>query len=124
MKSVRELVAEALETVREVEPADLAAMEGWLLIDVREPDEFAEGRAPGSRNVPRGMLEVRADLEHPKRDPSLADRGLRIACICGSGVRSALAAAALRQMGFSDPVSVRGGFTAYAAAGLPVERGG
>jgi rhodanese-related sulfurtransferase len=117
------MVNEALQYVREVEPTDLAQMQDWILLDVREPDEFAAGRPAGSVNVPRGVLEVKADLQHPKRDPALADRSLKVALICGSGVRSALAARALLEMGFQDPVSVRGGWTAYSACGLPVEKG-
>jgi rhodanese-related sulfurtransferase len=118
------MVREALQSVREIEPDEIKGLDGWTLIDVREPDEFVAGHPPGFRSVPRGILEVRADLEHPKRDPSLADRSQRVALICGSGVRSALAARALQEMGFVDPVSVRGGFTAYCKAGLPVEQGG
>lgn len=102
---------------------ELADMDGWCLLDVREPEEFAAGHPAGARNVPRGMLEVAVDLEHPKRDPSLADRGIKLALICGSGVRSALAAKALVEMGFHDPVSVRGGWAAYSSAGLPVKTG-
>lgn len=123
MKSVRDLVDEALTVIREVEVTELADMDGWCLLDVREPEEFAAGHPAGARNVPRGMLEVAVDLEHPKRDPSLADRGIKLALICGSGVRSALAAKALVEMGFHDPVSVRGGWAAYSSAGLPVKTG-
>jgi len=116
-------VDEALTVIREVEVTELADMDGWCLLDVREPEEFAAGHPAGARNVPRGMLEVAVDLEHPKRDPSLADRGIKLALICGSGVRSALAAKALVEMGFHDPVSVRGGWAAYSSAGLPVKTG-
>ncbi|MGE0001873.1 MAG: rhodanese-like domain-containing protein [Fimbriimonadaceae bacterium] len=123
MKSVQDLVDEALKVVREVEVGDLASMQDWVLLDVREPEEFASGHPAGARNVPRGMLEVAVDHEHRKRDPSLGDRSLKLALICGSGVRSALAAKAMVEMGFDDPVSVRGGWTAYVASGLPVERG-
>ena len=58
---------------------------GWEFIDVREPDEFAEGHIPGARNFPRGFLEVRADFEHPKRDPWLEDRGRKMILYCGGG---------------------------------------
>lgn len=123
MKSVQDLVNEALTVVREVEVGDLASTQDWVLLDVREPEEFAAGHPVGAKNVPRGMLEVAVDLEHRKRDPSLGDRSLKLALICGSGVRSALAAKAMLEMGFDDPVSVRGGWTAYRAAGLPVAGG-
>ena len=88
----QEMVAAARETVPEIEPADLAARAGASVIDVREPDEFAAGHLPGARHFPRGFLEVRADLEHPKRDPWLADRERKLVLYCGGGNRSALAA--------------------------------
>lgn len=121
-KTVADYVQEALRTVRELSVQEAAELEGWLLLDVREPDEFAAGRPPGAVNVPRGFLEVKADLEHPKRDVRLADRSQKVACFCGGGVRSAMAAKTLQEMGFGEVVSVRGGWTAWAEAGLPAER--
>lgn len=91
-------------------------------MDVREPDEFAEGHIPGARNYPRGFLEVRADLEHYKRDPALADRSQKIVLYCGGGHRSALAAKVLVEMGFTDVLSLKGGWTEYTSRGLPVEK--
>lgn len=122
-KALRDYVSEALESVREVEPDDLASLPGYVLLDVREPDEFAAGRIPGSRNVPRGFLEVRVDLEHPKRDETLADRNLKFVCICGGGHRSALAAKTLQEMGFAEAVSLAGGWSRWTAEGRPVEEG-
>jgi rhodanese-related sulfurtransferase len=121
-KTVDDFVQEALRTVREVTVEEASRLDGWVLLDVREPDEFAAGRPPRALNVPRGFLEVKADLEHPKRDARLADRSQKIACFCGGGVRSAMAAKTLQEMGFADVVSVRGGWTAWAEAGLPVEK--
>lgn len=122
-KTLKDFVTQALETVAEVEVSDLDRLtaEGYTLLDVREGDEFAAGHIPGAIFMPRGFLEVRADLEHPKRDPRMADRSQRLVCYCGGGHRSALAAQSLQQMGFSDVVSLRGGWTAYSSADLPVE---
>ncbi len=89
---------------------------------MREPDEFRAGRIPGARSVPRGFLEVRADLEHPKRDAWLADRSRPLVLYCGGGNRSALAAQTLRQMGFERVVSMAGGWTAWTQRGYEVER--
>ena len=95
-RSLRDLVTEALERVEEIGPEAVKALldepdgGGWSLVDVREPDEFAAGRLPGARSSPRGFLEVRADLEHPKRDPWLADRDRPLILYCGGGNRSAL----------------------------------
>jgi rhodanese-related sulfurtransferase len=126
-KSLNDLVSEALAEVEEISAADAARLldapdrDGWHFLDVREIDEFAEGHIPGARHTPRGFLEVRADLEHPKRDPWFSDRYRPIICYCGGGNRSALAAQSLRWMGFTNVLSLAGGWTAWTGAGLPVE---
>jgi len=121
-KSLHDYVQAALEVVKEVDIDDLPSLTDYWLMDVREPDEFAEGRLPGARNYPRGFLEVRADLEHYKRDPALADRSQKIVLYCGGGHRSALAAKVLVEMGFTDVLSLKGGWTEYTSRGLPVEK--
>jgi rhodanese-related sulfurtransferase len=126
-KSLAELVGEALAEVEEISPEETRRLldapdrEGWELWDVREPDEFAAGHVPGARSTPRGMLEVRVDLEHPKRDPALADRSRTLVLYCGGGHRSALAARALQQMGFERVVSMAEGWTGWTKRGYPVE---
>ena len=128
-RSLADFVAEALRVVEEVRPAEVLRRlgapdrEGWHLLDVREPDEFAEGHIPGARNSPRGFLEVRADLEHHKRDPWFADRERPLLLYCGGGNRSALAARTLQQMGFRRVVSMAGGWAAWLELGYPVEGG-
>lgn len=124
-KSLNDFVAEALQTVGEITPEEMAQNlfnSSVLILDVREPDEFAAGHLPGAINVPRGFLEVKADLEHHKRDERLADRGQAIACYCGGGFRSALAAKTLQEMGFSDVKSMAGGWTAWTERSLPIEQ--
>ena len=81
-----------------------------VLLDVREADEWAAGRAPGALWIPLGELE-RARTQIPFNR--------RVACVCRSGARSARAAEALNSWGF-DAVNVAGGMKAWAAAGLPV----
>jgi len=126
-KSLADLVADALTTVREITPEEVRALldrperEGWEIVDVREADEFAAGRLPGARLYPRGFLEVRADLEHPKRDPWLADRNRKLVLYCGGGHRSALAAQALQRMGFANVRSMAGGWTGWTQRGFPSE---
>jgi rhodanese-related sulfurtransferase len=123
-KSLKDFVDAALEHVTEVEPewvAGRALRSEYTILDVREPEEYEAGHLPGAMNVPRGFLEVRADLDHYKRDERLGDRGLKFVCYCGGGHRSALAADTLRQMGFRNPLSMRGGWTLWTEKGLPTE---
>jgi len=125
-KSLADLVREALAEVREISPDEVRALidrGGVEIVDVREADEFAAGHLPGARLYPRGFLEVRADLEHPKRDAWLsADRGRRMVLYCGGGHRSALAAQSLQRMGFTDVASMAEGWTGWTKRGFPVER--
>lgn len=126
-RSLADFVREALETVEEVSPEEVRRLlalpdrGGIEIIDVREPDEYAAGHIPGARLFPRGFLEVRADLEHPKRDPWLADRSRRLVLYCGGGHRSALAARTLQEMGFSDVRSMAEGWTGWKKRGYPSE---
>lgn len=124
-KSLADLVREALAEVREIAPEEVAALldrPDVAILDVREADEFAAGHLPGARHYPRGFLEVRADLEHPKRDPWLADRSRKLVLYCGGGHRSALAAQSLKRMGFGEVLSMAGGFGGWTQRGLPTER--
>jgi UDP-N-acetylglucosamine 2-epimerase (non-hydrolysing) len=127
-RALADLVSEARRHVCEVSPEEARRLleapgqEGWHFVDVREPDEYAEGHVPGARSSPRGFLEVRADLEHPKRDAWFADRRRRLILYCGGGHRSALAAQTLRQMGFAEVVSLAEGWTGWTSRDYPVER--
>ena len=126
-RRLADFVAEALRHVREISPEEAHRLlgapgrEGWHFVDVRELDEFAAGHLPGARHYPRGFLEVRADLEHPKRDPWLADRSRPLVLYCGGGNRSALAARTLQQMGFTSVVSLAEGWAGWTERGFPVE---
>jgi rhodanese-related sulfurtransferase len=126
-RSLHDLVSAALERVREMPPEDALRLleapdrEGWHFVDVREADEYAAGHVPGARHAPRGFLEVRADREHPKRDPWWADRSRKLVLYCGGGHRSALAAATLHDMGFREVVSLAEGFAGWTRRGYPVE---
>lgn len=128
-KSLHDFVSAALERVAEIAPEEAHRLleapdrDGWHFVDVREPDEFAAGRLPGARSSPRGFLEVRADLEHPKRDAWWADRSRKLILYCGGGHRSALAAATLQDMGFENVRSLAEGWTGWTRRGLPVEDG-
>ena len=127
-RSLADFVGEALRHVAVIEPEEALRRltapdrEGWHFVDVREPDEFAAGHLPGARNFPRGFLEVKADLEHPKRDAWLAERERPLVLYCGGGHRSALAAKTLQEMGFTRVVSLAEGWTGWTKRGYPSER--
>src|SRR5262249_7869634 len=105
-KSLKDFVADAKGRIREISAADAAEAvrqnPKTVVLDVREPAEWAEGHIPGALLVPRGVLEAKADLEYPSREPRLADRSQPIVVHCASGARSAMAVDVLQQMGFAD----------------------
>ena len=114
MKSYADLIAEARRHVREIMPWDLAerlAREGPpLVLDVREPAEYALAHIAGSINVPRGILESACDWDYDDTVPELAGaRGREIVAVCRSGVRSVLAAEVMQRMGYADVVSLKTG---------------
>ena len=124
-RSLADFVREALREVEEIPPEEarrrLLEDPSWHFLDVREADEYASGHIPGARHSPRGFLEVRADLEHHKRDPWFADRGRKLVVYCGGGNRSALAARTLQEMGFRRVVSLAEGWHGWTLRGYPVE---
>jgi len=126
-KALDDFVREALAQVDEIPPEEAKGLlesadrEGWHFIDVREESEFAAGHLPGARLYPRGFLEVRADLAHPKRDAWLEDRSRKLLLYCGGGHRSALAAHTLQQMGFARVASLREGFAGWSRRDYPTE---
>jgi predicted ABC-class ATPase/rhodanese-related sulfurtransferase len=127
-RRLADFVAAAKCCIVEIRPEEARRLldapdrEGWHFVDVREPDEFAASHVPGARNSPRGFLEVRADLEHHKRDPWFEDRERKLVLYCGGGHRSALAAQTLQQMGFAHVVSLAEGWTGWTKRGYPQER--
>jgi rhodanese-related sulfurtransferase len=114
MKRYADLVADALQRVREIMPWDLAERLARqarpLVLDVREPAEFAQARIAGSVNVPRGILESACDWDYDETLPELAGARERpVVVVCRSGLRSVLAADVMQQMGFADVVSLKTG---------------
>src|SRR5947207_10454667 len=100
-------------TVPELTAAELAAGPcARLLVDVREPAEYAHGHLPGAVNLPQADLATRLD-ELPRDRPLLL--------VCQAGYRSVRSAQFLLQAGFSNVASLQGGTEACRAAGLPLE---
>jgi rhodanese-related sulfurtransferase len=126
--TLAQMVATARSEARETSPAQAARAvnraELGLIIDVREPAEYHEGHVPRAINIPRGLLELRADPASPSADPALsADPAARILVYCtkGPGARSLFAAQTLTSMGYQHVEVLGGGLAAWAEAGLPVE---
>jgi rhodanese-related sulfurtransferase len=117
-KTFAELCGEAKARIRETTPEEVAARvaeagRDWIVIDVREQDEYRGGHIPGAIGCGRGILEYHiADLV-PETDTE-------IVLYCRGGMRSALAADSLRQMGYTGVESMSGGFREWLAKGLPV----
>jgi len=114
MRRYADLLTDALQRVREIQPWDLSKQlvrdRPPLLLDVREPGEFALAQIPGSINVPRGVLEQACEWDYEETLPELAGRHERsIVVVCRSGSRSILAADLMQQMGFADVVSLKTG---------------
>ncbi len=119
MKTAHDLVVAARARIAEIsaEEAKTALAGADVVIDVREPDEFAAGHLPGAVNIPRGLLEFRLSAAE-----ALQRRDLKVIVYCKTGGRSALAACAMQDMGYLDLRSMAGGFDAWAAAGGEVAR--
>lgn len=119
--SAGELVAAAKAKIENLGPDAVAAEveDGAMLVDLREPEELeASGCIPGAAAVARGMLEFRADPATPYHQ-ELFQPDARIILYCASGGRSALAAATLREMGYTNVAHLDGGLNAWKEAGKP-----
>ena len=113
------LVAETKQHIRETTPEEVRrrqeAGERFNLVDVREDEEWHQGRARGAMHLGKGIIE--RDIERV-----IPDRDADVVLYCGGGFRSALAADALQQMGYRNIRSMDGGWRRWAELGYPVER--
>ena len=124
MSPVQDLLEEARARLERLTPeqAHAAMGEGALLVDIRSDSQRAgDSLIPGARFVPRNVLEWRLDPASPHRDPELGRRDARVVLLCDEGYQSSLAAATLQSFGVAA-TDVIGGFRAWRAAGLPIER--
>jgi len=111
MTSASHLIQKAKTKVRCIDLTETKALikaGGVTLLDVREKIENDAGHIEGSEHISRGVLEMRIE-----NNPAFKDRGGAIIVYCKSGGRSALAAATLQDMGFSNLYSLEGGFDAW-----------
>ncbi|MFN2520426.1 MAG: molybdopterin-synthase adenylyltransferase MoeB [Candidatus Limnocylindria bacterium] len=118
MGSYRQYFEEARKRIREANPRDVAEMvrSGEVQLgDVREKHEWDAGHLPGAIHVPRGYLEIWAEDRLPNKDKPTV-------LYCEGGVRSVMAADTLQRLGYTNVVSMRGGFSRWKDSGLPWEK--
>jgi rhodanese-related sulfurtransferase len=112
------LLQSAREKITEIQPEEallLLEQKRALFVDVRESEEFREGRIPGSVLIPRGVLEWKVEEELP-------DTSQKIVLYCGVGARSALAAAALKFLGYNNVSNLIGGIELWKEKNYPIEQ--
>jgi len=115
MPTSKELIQKVKSQIREVtvEEARARADKGAVLVDVREPDEWANGHIPGAIYIPRGFLELRIEDKVP-------DKSKEVVVYCAGGTRSAFGAKSLQELGYENVVSMIGGFGKWKETGLPI----
>ena len=116
MKSYRQIVEEAKTEIPEVTVDEVKTEQekdsDFVLLDVRDEDEYRAGYIPNAVHVTRGMLEFSVENYIPDRDQ-------KVVVYCAAGLRSLLAAKSLREMGYTDTVSLAGGYRDWMTAGFP-----
>jgi sulfur-carrier protein adenylyltransferase/sulfurtransferase len=112
-KSYADLLREAREQIREVTVQDVADLSPGTaaIVDVREASEWEQGHVPGAAHVSKSYIEQQIEGIAPDRDQP-------VVLYCAGGVRSLFAAQTLVDMGYTDVVSVKGGFQAWKSAGF------
>jgi len=107
MATYRELLKQTKASIREVDTAGAERRLGQaVFLDVREPDEYSQGTIPGSVHIPRGNLESNIEGR-------VADHDAEVVVYCAGGMRSAFAAKTLEDLGYSNVVSMAGGFNRW-----------
>jgi len=115
------LVEDAKSRVRQADFRDikrrLDSREKLTLIDVREDNEWARGHLPGAVHLGKGIIDRDIEEAFPDKDATLV-------LYCGGGFRSALAADNLQKMGYTNVISMDGGWRGWTEAGYPTEKPG
>jgi molybdopterin/thiamine biosynthesis adenylyltransferase/rhodanese-related sulfurtransferase len=113
MPSPRDLLSAAKASITEVEPDEAETrLNKSIFLDVREPEEYDQGAVPGAVHLPRGNLEFQVEGKLP-------DKEAPVVVYCAGGVRSAFAAQTLGALGYTDVVSLIGGFNRWKDEGRP-----
>jgi rhodanese-related sulfurtransferase len=117
LKLVEETRVRVPENTVEDVKRQLDSGERFNLVDVREESEFGRGHLPGAIHLSKGVIE--RDIEK-----AIPDKAALIVLYCGGGFRSVLAADNIRKMGYTNVISMDGGWRGWNEAGYPVEGGG
>ena len=124
IKSSQTLVSEALSMVKTItadEALKLSNEDKCTLIDIREKGELDKtGRIENSNHIPRGMLEFWLDPEGPYFKSGKIDMNKEMVLFCAGGLRSALAAKSLKEMGFENVSHIDGGFAAISQSDFKI----
>ena len=116
IKSSKTLVTEALSEIKTISPDEALSMmneDKCNLIDIRDIRELErDGRVENSNHIPRGMLEFWLDPDSPYFKDGKLDMNKEMVLFCAGGMRSALAAKTLKDMGFEKVSHIDGGFGA------------
>ena len=115
MATFRDLLAQAKSQITEIETAEAQHRidtGSVLVLDVREPDEYDQGALPNALHIPRGHLEAQIEGR-------ATDKNQTVVVYCAGGVRSAFAARTLQELGYSDVLSMAGGFGKWKDEGRP-----
>jgi len=116
LKLVNESKTRVKETIVDDVKRRMDAGEKFLLVDVREDNEWANGHLPRAVHMGRGIIE--RDIE-----TAVPDTSTKMILYCGGGFRSALVADNLQKMGYTNVESMDGGWKGWVAAGLPTAKG-
>ena len=112
MSTFQELLAQAKSLINETDPSESETLitEGWVVLDVREVEEYDQGVIPESILIPQGKIEETIEERIPNHDQP-------IIAMCAGGVRSAFAAVTLNELGYTNVVSMDGGFNLWKQQG-------
>lgn len=119
MKTRQSMIDAAKSAIKEVTIQEVKEIldsgQKPILLDVRAREEYEPGHLKGAVHIPRGLLELGVEK-------GLPDKSRPVIVYCAGGVRSALAAQTLREMGYRDVASMLGGYDEWAGAQYPVEK--
>jgi len=119
MRTLKEMLSEARQVVPEEGPEQLQRRlksgEPVVVIDVRDPDEYRDGHIEAATNISRGFLEFRVGT-------AVTNPSTPVVLYCQTGLRSVLAAKALKELGYATVINLQGGYQKWVQSGFPVVR--